>query len=171
MPINILSNAFGSWLPTLVADSYRVSSRTDPSDAEIGAHRGLVAARMLKVENIEIFMSYIAPGAQFRCTSDRVSQQGTDGRSISAREKLIQLLKIVNLPSALPTETFQLFRLAQPFTSANDILSRGVWMWQVCRVSKGHPLAAGTLSLPDVDDHEEMNVATGSRSSLFSRGR
>src|SRR5882672_6098090 len=67
MGLDIHAAALGDWVPDFVRVSNRMAGITrDPTRAEISAHRGLLAANSLRVENLEVFLHHIAPGAGLR---------------------------------------------------------------------------------------------------------
>jgi len=163
--------AFGSWLPRLVAESYRMSSLSrEPTSIDISAHRGLVAANNLRLENVEIFMSYIAPSATLKRVSD-LDQSHDDAVSGAVKDALASLLALACTHSARPKEVMRLFHLLQPFTKANGRLTRAVWMWQMSREPGADARTLGELSFPDSDGESCHRTPPPSRPVPVSRSR
>ncbi|MCD1641624.1 hypothetical protein [Aurantimonas coralicida] len=146
MPLDMAAAAFGSWVPSLVADSLRRSGETQqPSEAVIAAHRGFLAANEPRVANLEILAAYLAPGATLREAPDAADQHGVVP---SLPDALADLLALTRSGLASADEAVQLFRLLRPFTMGNGRVARALWLWRTIREPGMSAEALAALSFP-----------------------
>jgi hypothetical protein len=149
MPLDMAAAAFGSWVPSLVADSLRRSGETQqPSEAVIAAHRGFLAANEPRVANLEILAAYLAPGATLRegpVTSEPADHYGTVP---SLPDALADLLALTRSGLASADEAVQLFAMLRPFTMGNGRVARALWLWRTIREPGMSAEALAALSFP-----------------------
>ncbi len=149
MPLDMAAAAFGSWVPSLVADSLRRSGETQqPSEAVIAAHRGFLAANEPRVANLEILAAYLAPGAVLReaaVASEAADQHGTVP---SLPDALADLLALTRSGLASADEAVQLFAMLRPFTMGNGRVARALWLWRTIREPGMSAEALAVLSFP-----------------------
>jgi hypothetical protein len=81
MGLDINVAALGDWVPEFTRVNNRMAGITrEPTAAEISAHRGLLAINALRVENLELFVHHIAPGAGAR-SSERTLRRSSPRRA------------------------------------------------------------------------------------------
>jgi len=130
MPFDMAPAAFGRWVSRLVEESLRRSGRTTlPTEAEIAAHRGLLAANTLRIAHLEIFASYLAPGARLT----RVAPLARGDDAFAMPDALSDLLAHAAAGRTSADELSRLFRLLAPFTEANNRIARALWLWRTIR--------------------------------------
>ena len=133
MSIDIHPGAMGGWVADFVRANNRAAGITrDPTPEEIAAHRGLFAANVLRVENLEIFADYIDSGAVLRDESAAGSGEPASARA-GLRDDLETLLVAAMRRAVPPLHLHRVYALLQPFTRANDRSGRAFWMWQAMR--------------------------------------
>jgi hypothetical protein len=128
--------AFGEWVPAFVRASNRLAGiNREPTAAEISAHRGLFAVESLRVENLELFIHHIAPGAKLRDNAECSPEMwNTDEAEVEAvRNDLATILAAARANSAAADRLHRIYRLLHPFTDANGRSARALWMWQQMR--------------------------------------
>jgi hypothetical protein len=132
MGLDVHAAAFGEWVQRFVRASNRMSGIVrEPTPAEISAHRGLLAANTLRVENLEMFVHHVA-GARMRGAADAEP----DGEPISAAELKADLATIVmaaQTQNASPARLHRIYTMLRPFTDGNRRCGRALVMWQMLR--------------------------------------
>ena len=128
--------AFGSWVVAFVRHSNRLAGITrEPTPAEIGAHRGLLAAKTLRVENLELFVRHVESSAKLRaddagghCPASGASEMRADLETLvlAAQERLWS-----------PPRLHDVYMRLRPFTDANGRSGRVFWLWQHIRSPAG----------------------------------
>jgi hypothetical protein len=124
----------------------RVSNRMagidrEPTPAEISAHRGLLAANALRVENLEMFVHHIAKGAHVR-------DNRSDDEAPSAAELKAALATIVlaaQKRAASPQRLHRIYTMLNPFTRGNGRCGRALLMWQVMRAGERERPQRGSM--------------------------
>ncbi len=163
MGLDIHAAALGDWVPDFVRVSNRMAGITrEPTVAEIGAHRGLLAANALRVENLELFVHHVAPGAGLREASEGPQDAGT---ARLLREDLETIVLAAKTQSASPHRLHRLYRLLRPFTDGNGRCSRAFWMWQVMRGSRAELAEIARLELSDA--RHPLNSDALARSTMM----
>ncbi len=135
--MEIHPSAMAAWVPYFVIVSNRISGiDRRPTEAEVAAHRGLLATNNLRVENLEIFVDHIAQGARLRDKADLGI--GDDGILFRVEPKidLATIVKGIRSLAASPERLHRLFSLLQPFTDGNGRCGRALIMWQIIRRSR-----------------------------------
>jgi hypothetical protein len=102
----------------------------DPSPAEIGAHRGLLAARTLRVENLQMFVRHVETDARLREHDWTGGRQRSYGRR-TMYEDLEDLLLRSGEDLWPPELLQQRYMQLRPFTDANGRSGRALWLRQV----------------------------------------
>ena len=152
MGLDFHAAALGDWVPDFVRVNNRLAGIVrEPSAAEISAHRGLLAANTLRVENLELFVHHIAPGAALRDAGD-VDQETSDDRAAAdedLRADLATLIRAAQTQVASPERLHRIYRLLRPFTDANGRCGRVFWMWQVMRAAPDELAEIVRLELSD----------------------
>ena len=101
MGLDIHVAALGDWVPEFTRVNNRMAGITrEPTAAEISAHRGLLAINALRVENLELFVHHIAPGAGLRGAED--SGAAADAESADLRADLATIIAAARVRSASP---------------------------------------------------------------------
>ena len=150
MGLDIHAAAFGDWVPKFVRVSNRIAGIIrEPTVAEIGAHRGLLAVSALRVENLELFVHHVSPGAALRQPSD-VEVAYHDASQSNVRADLSTIVEAARTNSASAYRLHQLFRMLGPFTDANGRCGRVLRMWQLMRGSRQDLAEVARLDLLDV---------------------
>lgn len=134
MRLDIHKAALGGWVREFVRFSNRIAGITrEPTAAEIGAHRGLLAANSLRVENLELFIRHVAPGAGLR---DRASAPADEEVALAPptlRDDLTKIVLAARNKSASPARLHRIYSKLRPFTDGNGRCARALWMWQMMR--------------------------------------
>ena len=141
--MEIHPSAMAAWVPYFVIVSNRISGiDRRPTEAEIAAHRGLLATNNLRVENLEIFVDHIARGARLRDEADLGI--GDDGIVLRVEPKadLATIVKGVRSLATSPERLHRLYSLLQPFTDGNGRCGRALIMWQIVRRSRAESWSA-----------------------------
>jgi hypothetical protein len=168
MGLDIHRAALGGWLPGFVRVSNRMAGiRRDPTAAEISAHRGLLAVNALRVENLELFVHHVAPGASLRGTIDAEGGARDAGPPSSAalRDDLTTIILAAQTQSASPGRLHRIYRRLRPFTAGNGRCGRALWMWQVMRGTPEELAAITELDLADAA--HPLNAEAVSRSAIM----
>ena len=156
--MDIHAAALGDWVPDFVRVSNRIAGiARDPTAAEISAHRGLLAANSLRVENLELFVHHVAPGAGLRGGLAANAEPGDEesSRDEDLRADLATIVLAAQTRSASPHRVHRIYRLLRPFTDGNGRCGRALWMWQVMR---GTPEEIAELARLDlVDPRHPLN--------------
>lgn len=152
MGLDIHAAALGGWVPAFVRVSNRMAGITrDPTAAEISAHRGLLAVNSLRVENLELFIRHIAPGAGLRGTSeaDAEAEDEASAASVGLKADLATIILAAQTQSASPFRLHRIYRRLRPFTDGNGRCGRALWMWQVMRGTPEQLAAIARIDLVD----------------------
>jgi hypothetical protein len=150
MGLDIHVAALGDWVPEFTRVNYRLAGITrEPTEAEVSAHRGLLAINALRVENLELFVHHIAPGASLRTISD--TGRPVEVPNVDLRADLSTIVAAARLKSASPDRLHRVYRMLHPFTDANGRCGRALWMWQVMRGSRRDLAALARLDLLDAE--------------------
>ena len=165
MRLNIHAAALGGWVPAFVRLSNRIAGITrEPTAAEVGAHRGLLAANSLCVENLELFMRHVAPGAGLR---DRVAVGADEEGSVcptTLRDDLTRIVLAARNKSASPAHVHRIYRKLRPFTDGNGRCARALWMWQMMR----QPAELAAIAALDLADaRHPLNADAITRAKLM----
>ena len=128
--------ALGDWVPDFVRISNRMAGITrEPTVSEISAHRGLLAANALRVENLEMFVHHVAQGAQVRSETG-ARAVSADEEITSAEELKADLATIVlaaQKQAASPQRLHRIYTMLSPFTDGNGRAGRALRRWQIMR--------------------------------------
>ncbi len=126
--------ALAAWVPDFVRVSNTLSGiLRDPTSEEIAAHRGLFAANVLRVENLEMFVEHVASGARLRSEPDvGVDDDGLLFR-VEPRNDLATIVAAARTFAAPPQRLYRLYTLLHPFTDGNARSGRALLLWQVIR--------------------------------------
>jgi len=163
MGLDIYSAALGGWVGEFVRVSNRMAGIVrEPTPAEIGAHRGLLATNSLCAENLAVFVQHVAPGAGWRAFDS-----GDAGRDANAgpRGDLETIVRAAKSKRASAAEIHRLYRLLRPFTDANGRCGRALWMWQMMRGPSETLAEVARLDLSD--PRHPLNRDAVRRSSLM----
>jgi hypothetical protein len=135
--MEIHPSAMAAWVPYFVRVSNRMSGIDRlPTLEEIAAHRGLFATNALRVENLEVFVGYIAKGARLRDEADLgIYDDGLVFR-VDPKVDLATIVTAVRTLAAPPQRLHRLYSLLHPFTDGNARCGRALLMWQIVRRSK-----------------------------------
>jgi hypothetical protein len=163
MGLDIHAAALGGWVPAFVRLSNRLAGITrEPTAAEISAHRGLLAANSLRVENLELFIKHVAPGAGLR--DRRGPRADATSSQTTLREDLTTLVVAARTKSASPARLHKIYRNLRPFTDGNGRCARALWMWQMMR----RPSELAAIAGLDLGDAEHpLNSDAISRRKLM----
>jgi len=132
MGLDIHAAAMGDWVPAFVRINNRMSGTArEPTAAEVGAYRGVLGVNNLRVENLELFVHHVAPGARLR---DLEPGATTDVQSL--RADLATIVMAARMQSASPDRLHRIYRLLRPFTDGNGRCGRVLWMWQTMRAPR-----------------------------------
>ena len=94
MGLNIHAAALGGWVSKFVRVNNRMAGIVrEPTAAEIGAHRGLLAANSLCVENLEVFVQHVAPGAGWRMRNSEDAGRGGEAGPRHDLETIVRAAK------------------------------------------------------------------------------
>ena len=166
MGLDIHTAALGGWVPDFVRVSNRMAGITrDPTVAEISAHRGLLAVNALRVENLELFIRHIAPGAGLRDTPEAEAPEETPAAGDDLRSDLATIIQAAQTRSASPSRLHRIYRRLRPFTDGNGRCGRALWMWQMMRETPEKLAALARLDLSDA--RHPLNADAVPRSSLM----
>lgn len=158
--------ALGDWVREFVRVSNRMAGiLRDPTAAEVAAHRGLLAVNTLRVENFEVFLQHIAPGAGFRDSLDDGDPEPEGDSTSDARSDLATIVQAARTRSATPERLHRLYRQLRPFTDGNGRAGRVLWMWQLMRATREERAALAKLNLWDARHPLKADVAP--RSTLM----
>lgn len=139
MGLDIHFAALGDWVPDFVRVSNRMAGITrEPTPSEISAHRGLLAANALRVENLEMFVHHVAEGARVRSEAC-AHAESTDEVTTSAEQLKADLATIVlaaQKQAASPQRLHRIYTMLSPFTDGNGRCGRALLMWQIMRASQ-----------------------------------
>jgi hypothetical protein len=151
MALDIHAAALGDWVPGFVRVNNRLAGiAREPTAAEISAHRGLLAVNELRVENLELFVHHVAPGAGLRDEADVPSEEDT--ASLEAlRADLATIVAAARTHATSPKRLHRLYRMLRPFTDANGRCGRALWMWQVMRGRAEDLAEIARVDLSDAD--------------------
>lgn len=134
MSLDIHAAALGDWVSDFVRGSNRISGiLREPTAAELAAHRGLLAAGSLRVENLELFTHHVAPGAVLRGSPGVDAASCDEMPAADIRADLDTILLAAQTRSASPQRLHRIYKMLRPFTDGNGRGARAVWMWQVMR--------------------------------------
>jgi hypothetical protein len=163
MGLDINVAALGDWVPEFTRANNRMAGITrEPTAAEISAHRGLLAINALRVENLELFVHHIAPGAGLRSEDSGLS---SDAEAADLRADLATIIAAARIKSASPDRLHRVYKMLRPFTDANGRCGRALWMWQVMR---GRPEDLAALARLDLlDAHHPLNSDAVGRSTMM----
>jgi hypothetical protein len=132
--LDIHLSALGDWVPDFVRISNRMAGITrEPTPSEISAHRGLLAANALRVENLEMFVHHVAEGA--RVKDDR-SPNDEARSSAELKADLATIVLAAQKHAASPQRLHRIYTLLSPFTGGNGRCGRALLMWQVMRAGE-----------------------------------
>lgn len=134
MSLDINAVALGDWVPIFVRANNRLAGiDREPTEAEVGAHRGLFAANTLRVGNLEMFVHHVAGGAQVR-EAGRDASEGEEGCSAAElRADLATIVMAAQSGAVSPIRLHRIITLLRPFTDGNDRCGRALLMWQMLR--------------------------------------
>ena len=134
MGLDIHLSALGDWVPDFVRISNRMAGiMRDPTPVEISAHRGLLAANALRVENLEIFVHHVAEGARVR-EDTAPNEDAPSAAELKADLATIVLAAQKQVTS--PQRLHRIYTMLSPFTDGNGRCGRALLMWQVMRASE-----------------------------------
>jgi hypothetical protein len=89
--------ALSDWVPHFVRASNRLAGiEREPTASEISAHRGLLAANTLKVENLEQFVRHVAGGARLRDGDSSIAARKAEGTDPSLRADLETIVEVAS---------------------------------------------------------------------------
>jgi hypothetical protein len=164
MGLDIHVAALGDWVPEFTRVNNRMAGiAREPTAAEISAHRGLLAINALRVENLELFVHHIAPGAGLRGADDVELPAETE--SADLRADLSIILTAARMRSASPDRLHRVYRMLHPFTDANGRCGRALWMWQVMRGTRRDLAEIARLNL--LDARHPLNSDVVARSTMM----
>lgn len=136
MGLDFNAIALGDWVPGFVRASNRMAGISrEPTAAEIGAHRGLLAANTLRVENLEMFVHHVAEGARVRERHGAVSENEEATSAAELRADLATIVMAAQARAASPLRLHRILTLLRPFTDGNRRCGRALLMWQMLRTS------------------------------------
>lgn len=155
--------ALGGWVREFVRVSNRMAGITrEPTAAEVGAHRGLLAANSLRVENLELFIHHIAPGAELRdLPLDAEDEDLAIGDDV--RADLATIVLAAQARAASPDRLHRIYQRLRPFTDGNGRCGRALWMWQVMRGTPEELSAIARLDLADASHPLHADAAPHSK--------
>jgi hypothetical protein len=158
--------ALGDWVPEFVRVSNRMAGITrEPTASEISAHRGLLAANALRVENLELFVHHVAEGARVRSEAG-IHAASADEDIASAEQLKADLATIVlaaQKQAVSPQRLHRIYTLLSPFTDGNGRCGRALLMWQVMRAGERAKPRHSKLRRPKISEGR----ATSARSMLM----
>lgn len=139
MGLDIHPAALGDWVPDFVRVSNRMAGIIrEPTASEISAHRGLLAANALRVENLELFVHHVAhgalrsePGARTPSANERMPPPAGD-----LKADLATIVLAAQKQAASPQRLHRIYTLLSPFTDGNGRCGRALLMWQIIRASR-----------------------------------
>lgn len=134
MGLDIHPMALSDWVPHFVRASNRLAGiDREPTASEISAHRGLLAANRLKVENLEQFVRHVAGGAQLRDANSSIAARKAERTDTSLRADLETIVEAASSRAVSPGRLYRIYRMLRPFTDGNGRCGRALLMWQVMR--------------------------------------
>jgi len=149
--LDINPTALGDWVPHFVRASNRLAGITrEPTVAEISAHRGLLAANSLRVENLEQFVRHVAGGACLR-EAPEIADRGAEAAHL--REDLATIVDAARAQATSPARLHRIYSMLRPFTDGNGRCGRALLMWQVMRRTEAE--APAGIKRPGASAHEQ----------------
>ena len=140
--LDIHLSALGDWVPDFVRISNRMAGIVrEPTPAEISAHRGLLAANALRVENLEMFVHHIAKGAHVR--DERSDDEAPSPAELKA--SLATIVLAAQKHAASPQRLHRIYTMLNPFTDGNGRCGRALLMWQVMRAGERESTQRGSM--------------------------
>jgi len=150
MGLDVHPAALGDWVPSFVRVSNRMAGiARDPTAAEVSAHRGLLAANTLRVENLELFVHHVADGAHVREGAEFKPDEEAPTTAAELRADLGTIVLAAQTRSASPLRLHRIYTLLRPFTDGNARCGRALLMWQMLRTSPEERAIAFRLDLFD----------------------
>jgi hypothetical protein len=132
--LDIHLSALGDWVPDFVRISNRMAGiDREPTPSEISAHRGLLAANALRVENLEMFVHHVAEGARVR--DDRLLDHDAQSPA-EIKADLAMIVLAAQKQAASPERLHRLYTMLSPFTGGNGRCARALLMWQIMRAGE-----------------------------------
>lgn len=125
-----------------VIESNRIEGIEGCSDVEVKAHENFIALKRITVDDLQVFVEIIQPGAKLR------ERRGMDVRvgmhfpirgGPMVRELLETLLVVVENGFKRPYQTHCDYETLHPFMDGNGRSGRAIWAWQQHR-DGGFPL-------------------------------
>lgn len=151
MRLDINPAALGDWVPHFVRASNRLAGiNREPTAAEISAHRGLLAANSLRVENLEQFVRHVAGGARLR-EAPGIGDRGTEATHL--RADLATIVEAARAKATSPARLHRIYSMLRPFTDGNGRCGRALLMWQVMRRTGAE--APSEISRSGASAHEQ----------------
>ena len=150
MGLDIHPMALSDWVPHFVRASNRLAGiEREPTASEISAHRGLLAANTLKVENLEQFVRHVAGGARLRDGYSSIAARKAERTDPSLRADLETIVEAASSRAVSPARVYRIYRMLRPFTDGNGRCGRALLMWQVMRqVTPNREITRGVASGP-----------------------
>src|SRR5690242_12080558 len=114
------SGAFEPWVVDFVRESNAISGlHREPTPAEVGAHRGLLAADAIEVGNLEMFARHVEAAAVLRSGPGLAGDATKDETDDTVASDLETIIYAARGGLATPVELHRLYRALRPFTDAN----------------------------------------------------
>jgi hypothetical protein len=130
MALDFYAPAFGGWVQDFVRRSNAMAGITrDPTAAEVAAHRGLLAANALAVDNLVMFVRHIERGAVLRSEDTSPLKD----RAPDIRAELDAILAEARTLAAPPDRLHRDFEALRPFTDGNGRCGRALLLWRMIR--------------------------------------
>ena len=134
-----------------VAESNRIEGILRyPTDAEIKAHKDLIACKRLTVEHVTTFVAVCQPGAVLRATTAvhgvRVGNHIAPASGPKIVAELDLLLKSIANGAIAPWAAHLAYETLNPYTDGNGRSGRAIWLWHMTLIGElQEALALGFL--------------------------
>lgn len=139
MALDFYAPAFGGWVRDFVRHSNAMAGIIrEPTAAEVAAHRGLLAANALRIENLVMFVRHIERGAVLRNPKPGEATSA----SPDVRAELDAILAEARTLSAPADHLHSEFERLRPFTDANGRCGRALLLWRMIRETPAADLPA-----------------------------
>ena len=138
-------------LAAFVAESNRIEGiHRSPTDAEIEAHKTLIARKRVKIEHVTALVAVCQPNAVLRATTDVHGVRVGNHVAPPSGPRIVQdfeaLLAGIASGELTPWEAHVQYETLHPYTDGNGRSGRAVWLWHMTlKGEQSRALAIGFL--------------------------